>query len=142
VPSGTVLDGVRHEDVQALSFADACFDLCTCTEVLEHVADDRAAFANLWRVLRPGGWLLFTVPIAGPTTLERARLRGGRREDILPPAWHLDPATGHPALVFRDYGTDVAARLEAAGFVDVQLAPAPAGLFGQGRPFVIGRRGA
>jgi ubiquinone/menaquinone biosynthesis C-methylase UbiE len=28
--------------VQRLSFADASFDLCTSTEVFEHVPDDRA----------------------------------------------------------------------------------------------------
>lgn len=38
------------------------FDFVLCTEVLEHVADWGAAFANLERLLGPGGRLLITAP--------------------------------------------------------------------------------
>jgi SAM-dependent methyltransferase len=38
------------------------FDFILCTEVLEHVADWNAAFANLVRLLRPGGKVLITCP--------------------------------------------------------------------------------
>src|SRR5437868_7058859 len=38
------------------------FDFIVCTEVLEHVANWPAAFANLARLLRPGGRLLITCP--------------------------------------------------------------------------------
>jgi SAM-dependent methyltransferase len=38
------------------------FDFILCTEVLEHVADWRPAFANLGRLLRPGGAVLLTCP--------------------------------------------------------------------------------
>jgi SAM-dependent methyltransferase len=38
------------------------FDFVLCSEVMEHVADWEAAFANLRRLLRPGGRLLITCP--------------------------------------------------------------------------------
>jgi SAM-dependent methyltransferase len=38
------------------------FDFVLCTEVLEHVVDWGAAFANLERLLAPGGRLLITAP--------------------------------------------------------------------------------
>lgn len=38
------------------------FDFVLCTEVLEHVADWNAAFANFARLLAPGGRLLITAP--------------------------------------------------------------------------------
>jgi hypothetical protein len=39
------------------------FDLMICLDVIEHVADDRAMLADLTaRCLRPGGWLLVSVP--------------------------------------------------------------------------------
>lgn len=38
------------------------FDFIVCTEVLEHVADWPAAFANLTQLLAPGGRLLLTCP--------------------------------------------------------------------------------
>ncbi len=123
VPAGTVRGGVRSEDVQRLSFADASFDLVTHTEVLEHVPDDRRALAELQRVLRPGGLMLFTVPLhdAG-CTRERARRHGDRIEHLLEPAWHTDPLRGGAGiLVYRDYGRDLPARVRAAGFGEVAL---------------------
>ncbi len=143
LPPGGVRAGVRCEDVQQLSYADASFDLVTHTEVLEHVPDDARAFAELHRVLRPGGWLLFTVPLYGAATLERARLRDGAIEHLAPPVYHGDPARGgEPVLAFRDYGQDIASRLLAAGFAQVWIEPAVSGSapWGFGRPVVCARR--
>jgi SAM-dependent methyltransferase len=44
------------------------FDLVCAFEVLEHIQDDRAALASWLRLVRPGGWLLLSVP-AGPGRL-------------------------------------------------------------------------
>lgn len=49
-------DGTR------LSFADDTFDRIICSEVLEHIPDVRAAAAELFRVLKPGGIMAATVP--------------------------------------------------------------------------------
>ena len=49
-------------DALSLPFADASFDRVIAAEVLEHVAADAAAVAELARVLRPGGTLAVTVP--------------------------------------------------------------------------------
>jgi ubiquinone/menaquinone biosynthesis C-methylase UbiE len=45
-------------DAQALPFLDATFDTVACTLSLCAIPDDRAAIAEMWRVLRPGGRLL------------------------------------------------------------------------------------
>jgi SAM-dependent methyltransferase len=42
--------------------AEAAFDCVIATDVLEHIADDRAAFAALAALTRPGGLILITVP--------------------------------------------------------------------------------
>jgi len=128
VRGGDVQDGVRCEDVQALTYADASFDLVTHTEVLEHVADDARAFAELFRVLRPGGRLLFSVPLQAGPTFERARRHAGAIEHLAQPSYHGDPyRAGARILVFRDYGEDIAQRLALAGFADVEVrAPAAA----------------
>ena len=52
-----------------LPFADACFDLVVCSEVLEHVEADGRALAEISRVLRPGGDLAVSVPRSGPERL-------------------------------------------------------------------------
>ncbi len=49
-------------DGTKLPFADNTFDRIIASEVLEHIPDDEAAFAELARVLRPGGTLAITVP--------------------------------------------------------------------------------
>ncbi len=56
-------------DATRLPFADASFDKVIASEVLEHVPDDDAAFAELARVLRPGGVLAVTVPAWFPETV-------------------------------------------------------------------------
>ncbi|MGH8173402.1 MAG: methyltransferase domain-containing protein [Rhodanobacteraceae bacterium] len=122
IASGSTQEGVRCEDVQNLSYADASFDLVTHTEVLEHVPDDARAFAELFRVLRPGGTMLFTVPLhGGSDTVVRAHLRDGEVEHLREPVYHNDPLRAQGILAFRDYGTDILDRLREAGFVDADI---------------------
>lgn len=123
---GTLRDGIRCEDVQRLTYADASFDLVTHTEVLEHVPDDTRAFAELHRVLRPGGRMVFTVPLhRGEQTVERARLVGGVVEHRLEPVYHTDPLRPEGILAFRDYGSDITDRLRAAGFDHARIVASP-----------------
>ena len=49
-------------DAVGLPFADGAFDRIVVSEVLEHIPDDSGAFAELFRVLRPGGTMAVTVP--------------------------------------------------------------------------------
>lgn len=125
VSPGSEWSGVRCEDVQALTWPDASFDLVTHTEVFEHVPDDARGFSELRRVLRTGGKMMFTVPLFdAASTVERARLDSGGRaiEHLLPPEYHVDPFKGgEQVLVFRDYGGDIAQRLERAGFGTIRI---------------------
>ena len=61
VPPGASAD-VKQGDALAMPFADEEFDRIVAAEVLEHIHDDRAAIAELVRVLRPGGTIAVTVP--------------------------------------------------------------------------------
>lgn len=49
-------------DATTLPFDNDSFDVVIASEVLEHVGDDRAAVAELARVLRPGGTIAVSVP--------------------------------------------------------------------------------
>ncbi len=49
--------------VTALPLADASFDLLCAMDIVEHVADDAQAFAELSRVAAPGAVLLLSVPL-------------------------------------------------------------------------------
>jgi len=143
-PRGALRDGIRCEDVQNLTYTDASFDLVTHTEVLEHVPDDARAFAELFRVLRPGGIMIFTVPMhEGPRTVERARLRDGEIEHLLEPLLHYDPLRRAGILAFRDYGSDLLDRLSRAGFVDSRITSARGRVPWVGdSPIIVARKAA
>ena len=57
-------DRVTHGSLTALPFPDAAFDRALCLDVLEHLAyeEQPRALAEIFRVLRPGGELLVSVP--------------------------------------------------------------------------------
>jgi SAM-dependent methyltransferase len=123
VALGTFKNGVQCQDVQRLTFANESFDVCTSTEVMEHVPDDAAGFAELYRVLKPGGLLVFTVPLtAAAQTIERAMLMANGVAHLLPPEYHGDRVRGaNKVLCYRNYGQDILARVAAAGFCDVRF---------------------
>lgn len=50
-------------DVCALPFDEGSFDLVCAFDVIEHVDNSRLAFAELSRVLKKGGTLVFSVPL-------------------------------------------------------------------------------
>jgi SAM-dependent methyltransferase len=119
VPPGGERKGVPCQDVQALRLPDASFDLVTHTEVFEHVPDDAKGFSEIFRVLKGGGRTVFTVPMVGEAvTVERAVLEaGGTIRHLLDPEYHSDRIRGKGTiLAFRNYGADIVARLNAAGF--------------------------
>ena len=49
-------------DALNLPFRDASFDKVICSEVLEHVLDDKLALRELVRVLKPEGSMAVSVP--------------------------------------------------------------------------------
>lgn len=54
--------GVVQAVGEMLPFADNSFDFILSNEVLEHVADDRQALAEMARVVRPGGRIVIFCP--------------------------------------------------------------------------------
>jgi len=57
---------VVRGDLLHLPFPDASVDRVMASEVLEHISDDVAAMAEIFRVLKPGGRAVVTVPRYGP----------------------------------------------------------------------------
>jgi SAM-dependent methyltransferase len=98
-------DGVRAGGVQGnaltLPFPDAAFDRIIASEVLEHIADDTTAIAELSRVLRPGGTMAVTVPRCGPEVVNW----------LLSDAYHDVPG-GHIRIYRR---SELARRVRASG---------------------------
>ena len=123
VAPGSIRGGVQCQDIEGLTFPSASFDLVTSTEVFEHVPDDRRGFAEIRRVLRPGGAFIFTVPLAdAERTVERGVLEGAAVRHLLPATYHDDRIRGRgTVLVYRDYGRDITDRLCEAGFASADI---------------------
>ncbi len=119
---GTVINGVRHENIENLSFNDAKFDIIISNDVFEHVPNPLKAFAECVRVLKKGGVMLTTIPFhsASDESVTRARITNGNPEKLLPPVYHSNPVSPG-SLVFTDFGWDVLTHLKASGFSDVSI---------------------
>jgi ubiquinone/menaquinone biosynthesis C-methylase UbiE len=69
-------------DAQALPFGEASFDNVVCTLALNAIPDDRAAVAEMYRVLRPGGRLVLLGHVAGSSRVVRAMQRWIERRSL------------------------------------------------------------
>lgn len=105
---------MQRMDITATGLPDGGKTLVWCSHVLEHIADDRKALSEMFRVLTPGGQLVLQVPIGGDKTLEDASVTGDeeRLEKFL--------QENHMRL----YGRDLRKRIESAGFACEMLTAA------------------
>jgi SAM-dependent methyltransferase len=87
---------------------DQC-DAVVCLDVLYHKAvDESAALRELYRVLKPGGWLVLNLPAWDSLAGEHDRaVEGVRRYTpdriralLAPPLWHIESLHGWNALLF------------------------------------------
>lgn len=116
---GATVDGVRNEDLQALSFGDESFDVVLSSDVFEHVPYPYQAHREVFRVLKPGGRHIFTVPYS------EAGLRDDVRASIVDDnivyhaeaLYHGDPVRPDEGiLVWNIFGLEMLVRLGEIGF--------------------------
>ena len=50
-------------DIRKLPLEDNTFDVIFCNHVLEHIEEDSRSMKELYRVMKPGGWGIFQVPM-------------------------------------------------------------------------------
>lgn len=101
-------------DMQRLPYPSGSFDLVVHSDTLEHVPDPVKGLAECCRVLKPGGFCCFTVPIVV------GRLTRNRRG--LPPSFHGRKADCRgDYLVQTEYGSDFWADVLRAGFSECRI---------------------
>jgi SAM-dependent methyltransferase len=100
--------GTEVIDVTAIPRADSTFDIVLMSHVLEHIADDRKAMSELFRVLKPGGKAILQHPVdyARPITYED---------------WALTTSAERKVAFLQEdhvriYGADLPTRLRSVGF--------------------------
>lgn len=109
VEPGGSLNGIRYENLEALTFPDQSFDLFITQDVLEHVFDPRRAIREVHRVLKPGGAHIFTTPKHRALLTSRCRARrelAGDIEYLAEAEYHGSPQGDGRALVTWDFGGD------------------------------------
>lgn len=135
---------VPHMDLQATGLPDDSFDVFFSGDVMEHIPDPEAAWAEIRRVVKPGGLIVSSFPFDPnrETTLVRARLdASGKVEHLTAPEYHgnpVDPAAG--SLVFALPGWDLLSRFRAAGCEDAAMVMATSahhGITSDGPPGVF-----
>lgn len=108
---------VTHkEDMTKLSFPSNSYDIVMCHHVLEHLDDDMQAMRELFRVLKPEGLAVLSVPI------NTSRYETYEDKHITDPAMRRKCYGGTDHLRF--YGMDFADKLSEIGFkVDIFRLP-------------------
>jgi SAM-dependent methyltransferase len=111
VAPGTVVSGIRCENLEHLSFHDESFDLHLTQDVFEHLFDPAAAFHEIARTLRPGGAHLFTTPLVRknePTQFCASLAPDGSVIHLMePPEYHGNPISSEGSLVTVNWGYDI-----------------------------------
>ncbi|MBP0445065.1 class I SAM-dependent methyltransferase [Roseomonas sp. SSH11] len=128
IPSGEMVNGVECQDLTATSFADASFDLVVTSDIMEHVRRPERAWAEIRRILKPGGFHVFSIPLMAPMprrSVARVDTTGDADIHLLPPVYHGDGAGGL-SLVYTDFGADLLDKLAAHG-LPTQALPYPGG---------------
>ncbi len=116
IPGTQIRDKVYCQNVEALSFENSTFDLVISEDVFEHVRDYKKGFSEISRVLKIGGYHIFTAPCHfDKKTIIRIDICGPDDVYLLPPKYHGDPIRGK-ILAYRTFGLDIFDILSRYGF--------------------------
>lgn len=97
-----------HFDLHNIPLEDNQYDVIFCNHVMEHVENDVQCMKELLRIMKPGGWGIFQVPIdrTRDTTYEDATITDPKEREKH--FWQYDHV--------RLYGTNYPDVLRSAGF--------------------------
>jgi len=102
-------DVTFRTDIQSIDLKNESYESVICAHVLQDVPNEAMALSEVHRILRQGGWAIFSVPLRGAETVEYGRA------EIVRAAWD-----GRPHEFLRQYGLDFVERLQAARY-DVEV---------------------
>lgn len=97
-----------HFDLHQIPLEDNQYEIIFCNHVMEHVTDDLKCMQELYRIMKPGGWGIFQVPIDTNRTSTYEDWSITTPEEREKHFWQYDHV--------RLYGTNYPHRLAEAGF--------------------------
>lgn len=115
-----------HQNLCALTYPSHRFDLVICNDVFEHVYDLPRALEEVYRVLKPGGRLLATFPMAfgQQENIVKAQFRGAHQPALFrgEPEYHGDPIRPtRGSLVYQIPGWQILDLAATIGFSVVMI---------------------
>lgn len=111
VPNGEFYEGIMSVELSKIPFPDNSLDLIISEDVFEHVENYECALSEIYRVLKPKGEHIFTVPIHDGKKTESRK----KKRDV----FHGDPnpeSGGAGVLVYTDWGEDITDIVANYGF--------------------------
>ncbi|MBD2094888.1 glycosyltransferase [Trichocoleus sp. FACHB-591] len=110
---GHILTSYPEVDAMHLPFESNSFDLIVHSDTLEHIKHPVRALSESSRILKPGKFLAYTVPmIVDRLTLAR---------EGLPPSYHAGAEELSSVLVYTEYGCDAWKQVIQAGFSECRI---------------------
>lgn len=131
---GAYKEGVQCQNLEKLTYSSNRFDLTVTSDILEHVRRPFQAFSEIFRILKPGGYHIFSIPITLPGTEKSVyRVDTTGEEDIFLMEKHfhsapsVDGKSRGKSLVYVDFGRDIVEKLKDIGFKTELLSPRESG---------------
>jgi len=125
------LAGYPDIDMQELPYEDNSFDMIIHSDTLEHVENPVAGLRETLRVLKPGGYSCFTLPLI----IDRL----SKRRPANKQSFHGSQGNNE-YLVHTEYGSDMWTQVIEAGFEECRLTtiefPSSVAITGLKRPLV------
>ncbi len=113
---GEQKDGIICQNLEALTFGDSSFDLIISEDVFEHIQDYKKGFAEVYRVLKPGGCHVFSIPFYFDRKSESLFSHiGGIYRPLGSIEYHGDPLRGQ-IPVYTRFGYDLLDLLKSQGY--------------------------
>lgn len=123
---GESRNGIEYQDLMNLTYEDDSFDLMLSSDIFEHVRKPFPGFREVNRVLKPGGFHIFSIPLQHPMRAEtvfRVDTSGPVDVHVLPTHYHGAPS-GNRSLVYTDFGADMVDRMAEDGIaLEIEFAP-------------------
>jgi len=120
IKSGEYINGKMHQDLMSLSFPNDQFDYVITTDVFEHISDPYLAHQEVYRVLKPGGRHIFTVPFYQTEIQDEKRAHIDIEGEIIydkQALYHIDPIRKDGILVYNIFSIEMLVKLSKLGFL-------------------------
>ena len=109
---------ITNQDIQNTSYESDSIDLIIHGDVYEHIPSIEEALVEAKRILKPDGYMIFTMPFYDfiDETVVRVEVKNNKLNFLMPKHYHGNPLSEKGALVFTEPGREFLNLSEKVGF--------------------------